>query len=166
MPKRISSTDGFLRFALKFARNHNYERALLLIRRIKNRALSSENLSKVALIHSYGGQLAASEQSWLEIERRNEMQSGGYLMLASLQIELSKTDLAISSLEKEIELSKATGNQYFVDSAAIRLAYLQIQQKNYADAKKTLTFIGDDQGDFIPSVGYKTKADLLIEISA
>jgi predicted negative regulator of RcsB-dependent stress response len=164
MPKRISSTDGFLKSALKLARNERYEQALQVILRIKNRALSSDNLTKVALIHSYGGQLAKSELSWLEIEQRNEMQSGGYLMLASLQIELSKTELAIKSLEKEINLSKKTGNQYFVDSATIRLAYLQIQVKNYVAAKKTLSFIEDNQGDFIPTVGYKTKVDLLIEM--
>ena len=164
MPKRISSTDGFLRCALRLARSDKYEQALLLMARIKSRALSSDNLTKVALIHSYGGQLAASELSWLEIERRHEMQSGGYFMLASLQIELSKNELAIKSLGKEIDLSKTTGNQYFVDSAAIRLAYLQIQMKNYSEAKKTLNLIGDAQGDFIPNVGYRTKADLVIEI--
>jgi tetratricopeptide (TPR) repeat protein len=165
MPKRISSTEGFLKYALKLARNERYEQALEVTARIKNRAFSSDDLTKVALMHSYGGQLAESELSWLEIERRNEMKSGGYLMLASLQIELSKFELAIRSLEKEIDLSKAAGNHYFHDSAAIRLAYLQIQAKSYSEAKKTLAFVADDQGDFIPSVGYKTKADLLVEIS-
>lgn len=164
MTKRISSTDGHLKYALKLARTERYDQALQVLARIKDRSFSSSNLIKVALIHSYGGELAKSESNWLEIERRNEMQDGGYLMLASLQIELSKTDLAIKSLEKEINISKKTGNQNFIVSAAISLAYLQIKVKNHEDAKRTLYLVEDNQGDFIPNVGYKTKVDLLVQM--
>jgi tetratricopeptide (TPR) repeat protein len=164
MPLRISATDSFLRYAHNFARDGEYVKAVAVITKIKSRALNSNNLEKIALIHSYGGQLQASEACWLEIERRNEMKSGGYLMLASLQMELAKFEQAMESLEKEIQLSKITKNQYYVDSAVIRLAFLQIQMKDYLSARATLTIVNDEQGDFIPGIGYMTKIELLTKI--
>jgi tetratricopeptide (TPR) repeat protein len=164
MPIRISSTDGYLKFALKLARDGEYAKAVAAIAKIKSRALNSNNLEKIALIHSYGGQLQISEANWLEIERRSEMKSGGYLMLASLQMELAKFEQAMESLEKEIQLSKITKNQYYVDSAVIRLAFLQIQMKDYLSATATLTIANDEQGDFIPGIGYMTKIELLTKI--
>jgi tetratricopeptide (TPR) repeat protein len=166
MPLRISTTSGFLKYALKLARNDNYKKSLAIITKIEKRALAAEDLQKIALAHSYGGQLAASEASWLEIERRNEMKSGSYLMLASLQMELSKSAQAIDSLEKEIHLAKTTTNQYYLSSAAIRLGYLKIKANEYSKAKEILAIIEDNEGDFIPGLGYKTKAELLGEISS
>jgi tetratricopeptide (TPR) repeat protein len=165
MPRRISTTSGFLKYALNLARNDKYNKALSIIQKVEKRALTSDDLQKIALAHSYGGQLAASEASWLEVERRNEMKSGGYLMLASLQMELAKPVPAIESLEKEIHLAKTTSNKYYLSSAAIRLGYLQIKAKDYSKAKDTLALIGDEEGDFIPNLGYKTKAALLKEVS-
>jgi hypothetical protein len=165
MPRRISTTSGFLKYALNLARNDKYDKALSIIQKIEKRTLTSDNLQKIALAHSYGGQLAASEASWLELERRCEMKSGGYLMLGSLQMELAKPALAIASLEKEIHLAKTTSNQYYLSSAAIKLSYLHIEAKDYAKAKETLALIGNDEGDFIPNLGYKTKAVLLSEIT-
>lgn len=164
MPRRISSTGGFLKYALSLARNGDYETALLIIQRIEKRVLSGVDLQKIALAHSYGGKLAASEASWLEIERRNEMKSGGYLMLASLQMELLKPTQAIESLEKEIQLAKTNSNQYYLSSALIRLSYLQMRANDYSKAKETLALVNDNEGDFIPGMGYKTKVDLLSEI--
>jgi hypothetical protein len=164
MPRRISTTNGFLKYALNLARNDKYVKALAIIKRIEKRALISDDLQKIALAHSYGGQLAASEASWLEVERRNEMKSGSYLMLASLQMELLKSSHAIASLEKELYLAKTTPSQYYLSSAAIRLSYLLIKANDYSKAKETLALIEDDEGDFIPGVGYKTKVALLSEM--
>jgi hypothetical protein len=164
MPRRISTTSGFLKYALNLARNDKYDKALAIIKKIEKRVLVSDDLQKIALAHSYGGQLADSEASWLEVERRNEMKSGGYLMLASLQMELSKSTQAIASLEKEIRLAKTTSNQYYLSSATIRLSYLQIKANDCSKAKETLAHIDDNEGDFIPGLGYKTKAMLLSEM--
>jgi hypothetical protein len=165
MPIRISSTVGFLNVALTHAREGGYEKALPIVKKIEKKPLSSDCLRKLALVHSYGGQLSASEACWIEVERRNEMKSGDFFMLGSLQVGLSKADLAIRSLEKELLLASTTTNQFFLVSSVVTLSHLLIQKQEYKRATSALDLIASDDGDFVPSVGYRTKADLLSEIS-
>lgn len=165
MPRRISSTVGFLNLALTYAREGSYEKARPLVKRIEKKgSLSSDYLRKLALVHSYGGRLSASEACWIEIKRRNEMKSGDFFMLGSLQVDLSKTDLAIRSLESEMFLASTTANHFFLVSTAVTLSHLLIHKQEYQRATAALALIAIDDGDFIPSVGYRTKADLLREI--
>jgi hypothetical protein len=51
-----------------------------------------------------------------------------------------------------------------LSSATIRLSYLQIKANDCSKAKETLAHIDDNEGDFIPGLGYKTKAMLLSEM--
>jgi hypothetical protein len=165
MTKRFSSTHGWLCFALDLARKKKTEMALNTLRKVAHRQMSATDLRLVAQVNSRCGVLDAAEIAWAEIEKRNAMEPGDYYMLGSLQTQLSKVDSAARSFEREIEVSTASGDQYFLGSAAIRLAALMLKLNKLPRAKEVLSGVDDSAGDYLHGVGYKTKADLLSEIS-
>jgi hypothetical protein len=161
MSSKINTADGLLTAALKLAREKKYEQALKAIETLDAEGLESNSLRKVALVNSYCGLLAASELCWLEIDRRKEMSAGDFYMLASLQADLLKRELAEHNFEREIALAAETGNSYYLSSSVIRLAQLLVENKKHQRAREVLSLIDNEAGDFLPHVGYRTKVDIL-----
>ena len=161
MPKRFSSTEGWLGFALRLARTGRCEAAQKIVRRMEGRELISSDLRTIAQINNRCESLSQAEACWLEIDRRGEMESGDFYMLGSLQARLRKLESAARSFEREIEVATATGESYFMDSSSIRLADLMVRLGQPLRAEQILASVGDEVGDYVDDVGFRTKAAIL-----
>jgi len=164
MAKRISSTQGWLDHALQLARKSQFEAAQKALGKVLGRELTSNELRMAAQVNNRCGQLGQAEVCWLEVERRNHMDPGDYYMLGSLMVQMSKFDLAVKFLGREIEVAAKTGNDYFVDSATIKLADLLIRMNNLSGARTALASIDNSASEYVDGVGLRTKAAMLREI--
>lgn len=161
MPKRFSSTEGWLGLALKLARKGQCEEAQQIVRKLVGRELSADDLRLAAQVNTRCELLDRAEVCWLEIERRAAVEPGDYYMLGSLQLRLSKSDSAAGSFERELKISAAAGSSYFVNSSVIRLADLMVKQGHPLRAKEILANVGEEVGDYIDGVGFRTKEAIL-----
>lgn len=164
MPKRFSSTKGWIGFALKLARKGRCEEAQQVLQKLASRELSPEDLRFAAQIHTWCELLTRAEVCWLEIERRAAVEPGDYYMLGSLQIRLNKFESAAHCFERELAVSEAAGSMYFVESSTIRLADLMLQLGQPRRAREVLINVAEDVGDYIDGVGFRTKAAILCDV--
>jgi len=164
MPKRFSSTHGWLGFALDLARKKKCEKALQVLRKVGRHELNASDLRLAAQVNNRCGALGAAESCWMEIERRAEIEPGDYYMLGSLQVQMSKWDSAVRCFEREVALASSSGNDYFLGSSVIRLADLMLKLNNLPRAREVLAAVDDGAGDYLDGVGFRTKVELLREI--
>lgn len=164
MPKRYSSTNGWLSYALDLARKKSFSRALEVLGKVSSRKLDSNSLRLAAQVNNRCGVLVSAERYWLEIEKREEMEPGDYYMLGSLQMRLSKFESAVRCFEREIEISTRSGDDYFLGVSVTRLAYLKLKLNDYSAARKILERVTDSSGDYMDDFGFRTKVDILREI--
>lgn len=164
MPKRFSSTEGWIGFALKLARKGRCEEAQQVLRQLVKRSLSPNDLRLAAQVNTRCELLDQAEVCWLEIERRAAMEPGDYYMLGSLQMRLSKAESAARCFERELEVSAAAGSTYFADSSAIRLADLRLRLGQPLRAREALANVADDAGDYLDGVGFRTKVAILRDV--
>lgn len=161
MPKRFSSTEGWIGFALRLARKGQCEQAQKVLQNLTGRSLGPSDLRLVAQVNTRCNALDRAELCWLEIERRAAMEPGDFYMLGSLQMRLSKFEAAICCSQRELEISSKTGPTYFTNSAAIKLAELELQQGRPKRARDALADVADQVGDYVDGVGFRTKATIL-----
>ena len=164
MPKRFSSTEGRLGLALSLARKGRCEEAQQLIRGVAGRNLMSFHLRTIAQVNSRCGLLDNAEACWLEIDRRGEMEPGDFYMFGTLRVRLSKLELAARCFEREIAMGTTTGERYFVDSSVIRLADLFLRLGQPLRAREVLAVVGDDAGEYVDGIGFRTKVAILREV--
>jgi tetratricopeptide (TPR) repeat protein len=164
MPKRFSSTEGWIGFALKLARRGRCEEAQQVLRKLVGRELSPDNIRLAAQVNTRCELLDRAEVCWLEIERRAAVEPGDYYMLGSLQMRLSKPESAARCFQRELEVSAAAGSAYFADSSAIRLADLMLQLGLPMRAREALANVAEEAGDYIDGVGFRTKAAILRDV--
>ena len=163
MPKRFSSTEGWLGFALDLARKQQCEDAQKVLHKLVKRELTSADLRLAAQVNARCELLERAADCWLEVERRHEMEPGDYYMFGSLQMRMSKLDAAARCFEHEIALASKTGTDYFLGSSVVRLADLMLRLNNPSRAKEVLASVDDGTGDYIDGAGFRTKAVLLRE---
>ena len=164
MPKRFSSTNGWLGFSLDLARKKNFSDALRVLHKMEARGLDFSGLRLAAQVNNRCGRVISAEKCWLENAERGGMGSGDYYMLGSLQMQLEKWVLAARSFEREIEIATLSGEDYFLGVSVIRLAVLKLKLNDTAGARSVLDGVAESIGDYIHDVGYQTKVDILQEI--
>jgi hypothetical protein len=164
MPIRVSSIDGLLNYALSLAKKKKCETAVGVLLAAKAKGFATKNFKKAALIYFYCGRLLESEECWIEVDRQGAMAPGDFYMLGSLQADLRKSESAMKSLEREIELSKTSPDNYFLGSSAIVLASLLMDVNDWMRAKNVLELVQEGEGGFIPNIGYRKKSELISKI--
>jgi hypothetical protein len=167
MTKPKSSTDAqLLKSALKLAKSGELEEAQAMAAKVETGLLPTAELRTLALVHSYCGRELEAEQTWEIICARADVGIGDCFMLASTQISLGHSDLAIGNLQREIATSDSRGDVSYLSVSAINLAFILSGKGLKAEALEVLKRISASEGTHIHGVGQVTKRDLLVKLGA
>jgi hypothetical protein len=167
MTKSRSSADTqVLQSALKLAKNGAIEEAQAMVAKIEKDLLPPQDLRTLALIQSYCGRENDAEQTWESICAHADVGIGDCFMLASTQIGLGYSELAIGNLQREIAMSENSGDVSYLSVSAINLAFLLAKKSCKAEALDVLNRVGESEGTHIHGVGQVTKYDLLVKLGA
>lgn len=164
MPKRFSSTNGWLGFALNLSRKRKFEEAQQVLGKLTGRRFEPDDLRIAAQVNRRCERLDRAEACWLEIEQHGGMEPGDYYMLGSLQAQMDKPEAAAQCFEREIAMAASSGTNYYADSASIRLADLMVKLGCPARAKEVLASLKEDGSDYVDGVGIRTRSAILQEI--